>query len=132
MKISIVGFGYIGAVYAELGHSVHAIDSNVSSIDDLNQGICHVTEPALRELIKKGVENKNLSGSSSYDAVLGSDVVLVTVGTPLSDEFDADLSAIRDVFKKPSGSSASDFLSKNVLLDGSTTFDGNCITRNES
>jgi SAM-dependent methyltransferase len=29
-------------------------------------------------------------------------------------------------------SSASDFLSKNVLLDDSTTFDGNCITRNES
>jgi nucleotide sugar dehydrogenase len=107
MKISIVGFGYIGAVigavYAELGHSVHAIDSNVSSMNDLNQGICHVPEPALRELIKKGVENKNLSGSTSYDSVLGSDVVLVTVGTPLSDEFDADLSAIRDVFKKLSG-----------------------------
>ena len=53
----------------------------------------------MRELIKKGVENKNLSGSTSYDSILGSDVVLVTVGTPLSDEFDADLSAIRDVFK---------------------------------
>jgi nucleotide sugar dehydrogenase len=107
MKISIVGFGYIGAVigavYAELGHSVHAIDSNVSSMNDLNQGMCHVPEPALRELIAKGVENKNLSGSTSYDSVLGSDVVLVTVGTPLSDEFDADLSAIRDVFKKLSG-----------------------------
>ena len=103
MKISIVGFGYIGAVigavYAELGHSVHAIDSNESSMNDLNQGICHVPEPALRKLIKKGVENKNLSGSTSYDSILGSDVVLVTVGTPLSDEFDADLSAIRDVFK---------------------------------
>jgi len=107
MKISIVGFGYIGAVigavYAELGHSVHAIDSNVSSMNDLNQGICHVPEPALRELIKKGVENKNLSGSTSYDSISGSDVVLVTVGTPLSDEFDADLSAIRDVFKMLSG-----------------------------
>jgi len=107
MKISIVGFGYIGAVigavYAELGHSVHAIDSDVSSMNDLNQGICHVPEPALRELIKKGVENKNLSGSTSYDSILGSDVVLVTVGTPLSDEFDADLSAIRDVFKMLSG-----------------------------
>ena len=58
MKISIVGFGYIGAVigavYADLGHSVHAIDSNVSSMNDLNQGICYVPEPALRELIKKG------------------------------------------------------------------------------
>ena len=85
MKISIVGFGYIGAVigavYAELGHSVHAIDSNESSMNDLNQGICHVPEPALRKLIKKGVENKNLSGSTSYDSILGSDVVLVTVGT---------------------------------------------------
>ena len=103
MNISIVGFGYIGAVigavFSDLGHRVYAIDSNKESIEDLNKGICHVPEPALREMIQAGVESKKISGSTSYESILDSDVVLVTVGTPLSEDFDADLSAITDVFK---------------------------------
>ena len=103
MKISIVGFGYIGAVigavYASLGHRVFAIDNNEECINDLNQGISHVPEPALRSLIQSGVIDGKLTGSTTYENVADSEVILVTVGTPLSDTFDADLSAIRDVFR---------------------------------
>lgn len=104
MKISIVGFGYIGAVIgavlAEKGHKVSAIDSNSKSIENLNSGICNVPEPLLKEMISQGVTSGKICGSTSYDEISTSDVVLVTVGTPLSDDFDADLSAIRIVFEK--------------------------------
>ena len=105
MKISIIGFGYIGAVIgavlAEKGHKVSAIDSNSVSIDNLNAGICNVPEPMLKKMISQGVTSGKISGSTSYDEISASDVVLVTVGTPLSDNFDADLSAIRNVFENP-------------------------------
>jgi len=104
VHISIIGFGYIGAVIgavlADKGHKVSAIDNNATCIDDLNAGVCNVPEPMLRDMISKSVNNGRLSGSTSYDSVITSDVVLVTVGTPLSDEFDADLSAIRNVFQQ--------------------------------
>jgi nucleotide sugar dehydrogenase len=102
MKISIVGFGYIGAVIgavlADSGNIVNAIDNNKSNIDDLNLGVCNIPEPALSELIAKGVSAGAIRGYTDYGVVGDSDVILVTVGTPLSSDFDADLSAIRDVF----------------------------------
>lgn len=103
MNISIIGFGYIGAVLgavlSEKEHLVNAIDNNASRIEDLNVGVCNIPEPALQNLIKKSVNDKKLIGSMDYKNIKNSDVILVTVGTPLSDTFDADLSAIKDVFK---------------------------------
>lgn len=102
MKISIVGFGYIGAVIGAVisnkGHHVYAIDNNVESINDLNNGKCNIPEPALQELLKKSVDEGKLIGCHDYEHIATSDVILVTVGTPLSDDFDADLSAIKNVF----------------------------------
>jgi dTDP-alpha-D-glucose dehydrogenase len=104
MKISIIGFGYIGAVigavYSNLGHEVFAIDNNKTAIDDLNSGICNVPEPQLQRLITDQVKNGNLKGLYDYTEIGSSDVILVTVGTPLSANFDADLTAISDVFRQ--------------------------------
>lgn len=104
MHISVVGFGYIGtvigAVLSDIGHKVSAIDNNQGCIDDLNSGVCSVPEPLLRDMIASSVSSGLLTGSTSFDSIGDSDVILVTVGTPLSESFDADLSAIRDVFEK--------------------------------
>ena len=102
MQIAIVGFGYIGsvigAVLAGNGHHVFAIDSNQSTVKNLNNGICFIPEPSLKKMIGRSVEAGLLSASSSYEAVHDCDVILVTVGTSLSKQFDPDLSAIADVF----------------------------------
>lgn len=103
MKITVIGFGYIGsvisAVLSNKGHEVTAIDNNKNSIDELNRGECSIPEPLLKEIISDSVKSGLLKGSVSYDFVKESDVILVTVGTSLSKEFDADLSALKDVFK---------------------------------
>ena len=103
MKITVIGFGYIGsvisAVLSNKGHNVLAIDNNKNSIDELNNGICHIPEPLLKEMISDSVKLGLLSGSVSYSSINKSDVILVTVGTSLSNDYDADLSALEDVFK---------------------------------
>lgn len=104
MKISVIGFGYIGsvigAVLSNRGHNVFAIDNDKNRIEDLNNGKCLVPEPLLQEMISDSVNSKLLSGSSSYEGIEESDVILVTVGTSLSDDYDADLSALHHVFKE--------------------------------
>ena len=103
MKITVIGFGYIGsvisAVLSNKGHKILAIDNNQNSINELNKGICNIPEPLLKEMISDSVKSGLLSGSVSYSGVDESDVILVTVGTSLSAEYDADLSALQNVFK---------------------------------
>ncbi len=103
MKIAIIGFGYIGSVIGGVlssrGHNVLAIDNEQKRINELNEGGCSIPEPLLKEMIRDAVSNSLLKGSTEYDLVYENDVILVTVGTSLSDEYDADLSALRSVFQ---------------------------------
>lgn len=103
MKITVIGFGYIGsvisAVLSNKGHKVVAIDNNQDSINELNRGGCRIPEPLLKGMISDSVKSGLLRGSTSYDSIKESEIILVTVGTSLSDEYDADLTALRNVFK---------------------------------
>ncbi len=62
MKISIIGTGYVGLVsaacFADLGHSVLAIDNNKSKINTLSKGKSTIYEPGLDEIIKKNIQCK--------------------------------------------------------------------------
>ena len=103
MRIAVIGFGYIGsvisAVLSNKGHKVLAIDNDKNCIDDLNNGICNIPEPLIKEMISDSVKLGFLIGSISYKNINKSDVILVTVGTSLSNDYDADLSALEEVFK---------------------------------
>ena len=97
MKIGVVGIGHIGSVIAgELasrGNQVIAVDIDARKIDNLNLGIPPITEPGLNELISSSVFSRNLRGSENFSDLDGSELVLITVGTPILDGL-ADLSAI--------------------------------------
>ena len=98
-EIAVVGFGYIGsviaAVLASRGHSVVGIDTNQALIAELREGRCPIPEPGLAELVAAGVASGRLTVSSDPAAAAGARAVLITVGTPLSEDFTADLSHIR-------------------------------------
>lgn len=104
MKITVVGFGYIGsvisAVLCEAGHNVNVIEQNKKVIDNINNRIFNIPEPSLEELVFSAIDSKHLKITDSYEDVPSSDVILVTVGTPLSEEYDADLSALEGVFEE--------------------------------
>jgi GDP-mannose 6-dehydrogenase len=87
MKISIFGIGYVGAVSAAClardGHTVLAVDVNEAKVAELNNGYSPIVEPGLSELIERNVKTKRLQAlSSSFDAVMASEISIVCVGTP--------------------------------------------------
>lgn len=109
VSVGIVGFGYIGscigAVLADKGFNVVGIDTNLKLIEEVNSGKIGIHEPGLKELVRKTVKSKNLKAASDFSALQNVDVIIVTVGTPLSDDYSPNMSHII---------SASQSISKNL------------------
>ncbi len=87
MRISVFGLGYVGAVagacIADSGHEVIAIDTDPVKVKCIQEGRSPIVEPGLPELIKKNVEAGRLKATlSCEEAVMGSDMSLICVGTP--------------------------------------------------
>jgi GDP-mannose 6-dehydrogenase len=87
MRVSILGLGYVGCVsaacLAELGHTVVGLDVDPRKLEPIRKGMSPIVEPGLPELVKKGAEEGRLTATEDYDeAVTGSEISLVCVGTP--------------------------------------------------
>jgi UDPglucose 6-dehydrogenase len=95
MKISVVGTGYVGLVsgtcFAELNHEVTCIDIDEKKIQTLKEGGCPIFEPGLTDLMKRNIQAERLQFSTNYDSVKDSQVVFLAVGTPSSDDGQANL-----------------------------------------
>ncbi|MGL5720361.1 MAG: UDP-glucose dehydrogenase family protein [Alphaproteobacteria bacterium] len=105
MQISVVGTGYVGLVtgacFADFGWSVTCIDRDVAKIQALEKGHVPFYEPGLSALVRKGLGKRTLFFTTQLkDAISKSDVVLIAVGTPSTDEGDADLSAVYEVARQ--------------------------------
>ncbi len=95
MKISVIGTGYVGLVsgtcFAELGHDVCCIDVDENKIKTLNEGKCPIYEPGLTDLLKRNKESKRLTFATNYKSINESQVVFLAVGTPSSEDGQANL-----------------------------------------
>ncbi len=102
MKLCVVGPGYVGLVtaacFAEMGNEVICIGRKEDPIDNLNQGIVHIYEPGLDELVKRNLKDARLRFSDDLkEGVEDSLVIFVAVGTPPNDDGSCDLSAVCEV-----------------------------------
>jgi GDP-mannose 6-dehydrogenase len=102
MRISVFGLGYVGAVSAAClaadGHTVVGVDNNPVKADLLNQGRSPVIEAGLGELIAEGVRAGRLRATTDCDeAVAGTDLAFVCVGTPSRGNGSLDLDFLRRV-----------------------------------
>lgn len=102
MKISIFGLGYVGAVSAGClatdGHEVIGVDPNQTKVDLINAGTTPIIEKDIGEMIAKTVKDGQLRATTDVrDAVLGSDMSLICVGTPSQLNGNLDLSHVRKV-----------------------------------
>ena len=100
MKVSVIGTGYVGlvtgATLADLGNQVVCLDILEEKITMLNSGKSPIYEPGLDELLKKGLKNKNLSGSTEIEQnIRNSDITFICVGTPSDKNGNIDLSYIK-------------------------------------
>jgi UDPglucose 6-dehydrogenase/GDP-mannose 6-dehydrogenase len=103
MKISIIGSGYVGLVtgvcLAERGHSIICVDTDKEKVININQGVPPIYEQGLEGLLKKNVHTNLRASDDLRQAVMDTEVSLITVGTPFDGE-KIDLSQIKDVSRQ--------------------------------
>jgi GDP-mannose 6-dehydrogenase len=100
MKVAVVGLGYVGTVTAAClaahGHEVWGVDVDPAKVADIQAGRSPVAEPGLPELVAQTVAAGTLHATTSCaDALDGTDVSLVCVGTPSTPRGGTDLAYIR-------------------------------------
>lgn len=104
MHITVVGSGYVGLVtsvcLAEIGHQVIAVDSDAAKIEALASGEVPIYESLLPELLQRHNGRRLKFSAHLRAAVAASDVVFLAVGTPQSDNGEADLSQIEAVARE--------------------------------
>jgi UDPglucose 6-dehydrogenase len=99
MRVGVLGTGHVGLIaavtFAELGHDVVGTDADEEKIDLLKRGGPPFFEPGLEELLQKHAGEGRLSFTSdAAEAVAGTDVVFICVGTPAAASGEANLIAV--------------------------------------
>jgi len=105
MKICIVGTGYVGLVtgacLVDFGNTVTCVDINRKKIAQLSKGIIPFYEPGLSDLVKRGISIGRLKFSSDLrDAVKGTRIVFICVGTPESKNGNVNLAFVTRAAKE--------------------------------
>ena len=99
MKISVFGLGYVGAVSCaclpELGHEVIGVDTNPLKVKMISGGQSPVVEEGINELIAAATQDGRLRATADLDdAVLNTDVSLISVATPSNADYSPNLKAV--------------------------------------
>ena len=105
MMISIYGLGYVGCVgvgcLSELGHHVIGVDVDPSKVALIRSGKGTIIEKGIDELIAGNLEKGLIQATTnSRDAVQGSEVAILCVGTPNDPNGHLDMSQIDSVAKE--------------------------------
>lgn len=105
MKIIVVGSGYVGLVtgacFAESGVNVTCVDVDNDKIQQIKDGGIPIYEPGLENMVRRNIEKKRLSFSTSImEGIDGSEVIFIAVGTPPGEDGSADLIHVLNVAKE--------------------------------
>ena len=96
MKIAVIGTGYVGLVsgacFSEVGINVVCVDVDQKKIEGLKNGIMPIYEPGLEEIVKRNFISGRLQFTTNLgEAIQGSEVAFIAVGTPPGEDGSADL-----------------------------------------
>ena len=107
MRIAVVGSGYVGLVagacLADLGHEVQLVDNDRAKVAALTAGEIPIHEEHLPELFRRHHGRLLQFTESLPEAVRNSQAVFVAVGTPPTEQGEADLSYVESVAREISG-----------------------------
>ncbi|TAH69103.1 MAG: nucleotide sugar dehydrogenase [Anaerolineaceae bacterium] len=122
-KVCVIGLGYVGLPLAvekaKVGFKVLGIDQNTSRVSMLNSGLNYIQDVKDEEL-RILVEKKTLAAVNDFSVLLGQDIIIICVPTPLNEYHEPDLSYVESVTKE---------ISKNLrkgqmIILESTTYPG--------
>jgi GDP-mannose 6-dehydrogenase len=105
MRISIFGLGYVGVVsaacFAKLGHTVIGVDVNPEKVNLINSGKSPIVEAQLNDLLRDSVRFGRIHATTDHnEAVAGSDISLVCVGTPSQANGKLNIGAVEAVCRQ--------------------------------
>jgi len=122
MKVAIIGQGYVGltiSAFAGEFFEVIGFDNNQKIVDQLNQGISHI-EGVESSVLKKCIKDGHYRATSKGADIADSDIVVITVPTPLTKDRQPDLTYIEAACK-----TVGENLKKPALIiNESTSFPG--------
>ncbi|MCX6600208.1 MAG: UDP-glucose/GDP-mannose dehydrogenase family protein [bacterium] len=99
MKLVVIGTGYVGLVtgacLAETGHHVTCVDIDEQKIARLRRGEVPIYEPGLKEILARNAAKGRLGFSTDLPAAMpDSEILIIAVGTPSTEDGSADLSHV--------------------------------------
>ena len=101
MQIAIVGSGYVGLVagacFADMGHQVVLVDNDQQKLDALKNGEVPIHENFLPELLERHRGRSLTFSDNLRTSVEASSAVFIAVGTPPTEQGNADLSYVESV-----------------------------------
>jgi UDPglucose 6-dehydrogenase len=107
MRIAVVGSGNVGLVagacFADLGHDVILVDNDQQKLSALQGGQVPIHEKFLPELLERHRGKKLAFSEDLQAAVRASSAIFIAVGTPPTEQGDADLSYVESVARAISG-----------------------------
>jgi UDPglucose 6-dehydrogenase len=107
MRIAVVGSGYVGLVagacFGDMGHEVILVDNDDNKLTSLNQGEVPIHEKFLPELLARHRGKRLTFSGDLAQAVSLSSAIFIAVGTPPTDQGEADLSYVESVAREVAG-----------------------------
>lgn len=105
MNISVFGLGYVGCVslgcLAHNGHNLIGVDISQAKVDLINKGIPTIVENKIDDIIKEQYLVKRIKATSDYfEAIKKTEISIICVGTPSTQEGHLDLSHIFNTAKQ--------------------------------
>ncbi|MBI5866896.1 MAG: nucleotide sugar dehydrogenase [candidate division Zixibacteria bacterium] len=104
VKVCVIGGGFVGLVtatgLAQAGHSVTCVEKDKQKAADLAAGKVAIFEQGLSELLQANLQRDRLTFTTDLaGSVSGQDMIVISVGTPSTDDGQADLSAFTEVIR---------------------------------
>jgi len=105
MNISVFGLGYVGCVslgcLAQDGHNVIGVDISKEKVDLINHGKPTIIESRIDRIIADQFAQNRINATNDYrKAVLETDISIVCVGTPSTNEGHLNLESIFKVTRQ--------------------------------
>jgi len=122
VKVSIIGQGYVGltiSVFAAAHHEVIGFDMNQGVVNALNSGKSHIEGVESVELAK-WIAAGRYKATTDASEIVGSDVVVIAVPTPLTKDRKPDLSFVEAACK----TIGENIKTPALIINESTSFPG--------
>ncbi len=105
MRVSIFGLGYVGCVsaacLADEGNQIIGVEISGEKVNLVNAGKSPILEEGVEGILKRNVTKGKLHATTNAnEAVLDSDISLISVGTPSRDDGSLNLEFVYGVVKQ--------------------------------